>query len=316
VAPSCLLSLIAAALAAHAASDSFELVGQVNPPGRASISLFGATTPFHTATITEENGRFQFKKLLPGAYTLSVFLPLKGEARQTVEVGPGTADDHGRVTLDLRLKESDFVYADSARRRHAVSAKDLAIPDKALREYDDARKDLAKHDAGSATRHLERAIELAPQFSAAWNEMGTIAYQTRQYARAEECFRESLRLDPQAFEPLVNLGGVLITRHKLEEAWQYNGYAVLARPSDALANSQMGLTYFEMGSFDLAVRHLEKARRADPAHFSHPQLVLAEIHLRRGEKAAAAEALEDFLSHHPDWPQAARMREQIGELRK
>lgn len=311
----CLLSLIGAALAAQA-PETFELVGQVNPPGRASISLFGATTPFHTATVTGENGHFQFKKLLPGAYTLSVFLPLKGEARQTVEVGPGTADDHGRVTFDLRLKESDFVYADSARRRHAISAQDLAIPDKALREYDDARKDLAKHDAQSATRHLERAVELAPQFSAAWNEMGTIAYQTRQYARAEECFRESLRLDPQAFEPLVNLGGVLITRHKLEEAWQYNGYAVLARPGDALANSQMGLTYFEMGSFDLAVRHLEKARRADPAHFSHPQLVLAEIHLRRGEKAAAAEALEDFLSHHPDWPQAARMREQIGILRK
>jgi Tfp pilus assembly protein PilF len=60
---------------------------------------------------------------------------------------------------------------------------------------------------------------------------------------------------------------------------------------------------------------LEKARQVDPAHFSHPQLVLAEIHLRRGEKAAAAEAMEDFLAHHPDWPQAAKMREKIADLR-
>jgi regulator of sirC expression with transglutaminase-like and TPR domain len=44
--------------------------------------------------------------------------------------------------------------------------------------------------------------------------------------------------------------------------------------------------------------------------------VLAEIHLRRGENAAAAEVLENFLKHHPDWPQAARMRQKIAELRK
>ena len=301
---------------AVAADSVFDLAGQVTPSGRASVTLFGATRPFQAATMSDESGRFQFKKLQPGAYTISVFLPLRGEARKTIEVGPGTADAHGRVRLDLRLKEADFVYADTVRRQHAVRANQLSISDKAQREYDEARKALARHDSAAATQHLQRAVELAPEFSEAWNEMGTVAYQTGQFARAEECFRESLRLDPQAFEPLVNLGGVLITLHKVDEAWRYNGYAVLARPDDALANSQMGLTYFEMGSFDLAIRHLEKARLIDPAHFSHPQLVLAEIHLRRGEKAAAAEALEDFLAHHPDWPQAAKMREEIEELRK
>jgi len=297
--------ILLAGLQAFAADAVFDLSGQVTPPGRASVTLFGATSPFQAAAMSDESGRFQFKKLQPGAYTISVFLPLRGEARKTIEVGPGTADEHGRVRLDLRLKEADFVYADTVRRQHAVRANQLSISDKAQREYDEARKALARHESAVATEHLQRAVELAPEFADAWNEMGTIAYQTRQFARAEECFRESLRLDPEAFEPLVNLGGVLITVHKLDEAWKYNGYAVLARPDDALANSQMGLTYFEMGSYDLAIRHLEKARRIDPAHFSHPQLVLAEIHLRRGEKIGAAEALEDFLAHHPDWPQAS-----------
>jgi tetratricopeptide (TPR) repeat protein len=298
------------------ADPFFELSGEVSPGDRAAVTLFGVTSPFRASAMSDEKGRFVFRKLPAGAYTVSVFIPLRGEARKTIEVGPGTADDHGRVRLHLQLAESDFVYADAARRRHAVQAAELTISDKAQREYDEARKDLARHDAEGATSHLQRAVELAPQFSEAWNEMGTIAYQTGKFDRAEECFRESLRLDPQAFEPLVNLGGVLVTLHKLDEAWQYNGYAVLARPNDPLANSQMGLTYFEMGDFDLAVKHLEKARQIDPAHFSHPQLVLAEIHLRRGEKAAAAEALADFLVHHPDWPQAAKMREKIADLRK
>jgi regulator of sirC expression with transglutaminase-like and TPR domain len=70
------------------------------------------------------------------------------------------------------------------------------------------------------------------------------------------------------------------------------------------------------GNFDLAVKYLEIARRIDAAHFSHPQLVLAEIHLRRGENAAAADALEDFLKHHPDYPTADKIRENIAKLRQ
>ncbi|MDR3703838.1 MAG: tetratricopeptide repeat protein, partial [Candidatus Sulfopaludibacter sp.] len=190
------------------------------------------------------------------------------------------------------------------------------VPDKALRDYQEARKFLGKRDTASAIARLEHAVEMAPQFSAAWNELGTLNYQTQHFERAEECFRRSLDLDPKAYEPLVNLGGVLVTLHKLDEAWKFNALAVLQRPGDALANSQMGMTYFGLGDFDHAIKYLEKARRIDPAHFSHPQLILAEIHLRRGERSAAADCLEEFLLRHPDWPQAAKMRETIAGLRK
>jgi tetratricopeptide (TPR) repeat protein len=253
------------------------------------------------------------KKLEPGAYTLSVFEPARGEARQTIEVGPSNADAHGRVSLTIQLKDSDFVFADAMRRRHSVDTRQLAVPEKAIREYQEAQKGLARRDVASATRRLEHAVELAPQFSAAWNNLGTIAYQTRQFARAEECFREALAQDPKAYEPLVNLGGVLVNLHKLDEAWDYNVYAVLERPNDALANAQLGMTYFELGNFEMAERYLGRAREIDPAHFSHPQLLLAEIHLRRGDQRAAAADLEEFLKYHPDWPKAAEMREKIRE---
>jgi len=64
------------------------------------------------------------------------------------------------------------------------------------------------------------------------------------------------------------------------------------------------------------VKYLERARKLDPAHFSHPQLFLAEIHLRRGEKEQAALVLEDFLRYHPDYPQAEIMRRNIVKLRQ
>ncbi len=309
-----LLLCVGVAAAVYAAEPLYELSGRLTPEGPASVSLFGVASPFTTSTLAS-GGRFRFKKLRPGAYTLAVFMPGRGEARQTVEIGPSTADSRQRVTLDLNLKDSDFMQ-DAVRRQHSISAKQLTVPDKAIREYEDAQKDLAKHDIDAATKHLERAVDLAPQFSAAWNNLGTIAYQTQKYTRAEECFREALEAEPGSYEPLVNLGGVLVNLHKLDEAWKVNVFAVLARPTDPLANSQLGMTYFGLDKMDLAEKYFREAVRLDPAHFSHPQLFLAEIHLRRGERAATADDLENFLKHHPDWPHAAQMRETIAGLRR
>jgi tetratricopeptide (TPR) repeat protein len=303
-------------LAFLAAPAVYDLTAQLDPPTLASISIFRVASPFSASTLSDDAGHFSFRKLEPGAYTVSVFIPAQGEARQTIEIGPSTADARQRVSLTIRLKDSDFVYADPMRRRHSVSTKQLAIPDKAAREYQDAQRDLARHDADAATRHLERAVELAPQFAIAWNNLGTIAYQTQKYTRAEECFREALRQDPSAYEPLVNLGGVLINLHKLDEAYDYNLHAVLTRPNDALANAQLGMTYFGLRTLDLAEKYFRRAADLDPAHFSHPQLFLAEIHARRGDTRTAADDLESFLQHHPDWPVAAKMRAQIAEWRR
>ena len=301
--------------AAAACAQVYDVNGRVSPPGRGSVTLFGATEPFTSSTLTDESGRFTFHKLKAATYTVSVFLPGRGEARQTIEVGPSLADAKGRIQLDIALHDADFDRT-AERKRHAVSAKELTIPERALTDYVDAQKDLERRDAEAAEKHLEHAVEIAPQFSAAWNTLGTIAYQTRRFPLAEQRFREALRQDPNAYEPLVNLGGVLVTQHKLDEALEVNVHASLVRPIDALAESQLGLTYFELGQLDNAVKHLERARTLDPAHFSHPQLVLAEIHLRRNEKGAAADVLEDFLRHHPDYPQAAAIRANIAEWRK
>ena len=310
-----LLPLVMLVPAADATGPLYELAGRFTPAGSASVSLFGVTAPYTDSTLSDVSGRFVFRKLQPGTYTLAVFLPADGEARHTVEIGPSTADRHGRVRLELDFKPEDFARA-PALNRHTVSTRQLAIPDKALRLYEEARHFLAHRDSASAIERLEAAVALAPQFSTAWNEMGTLAYQTQKYTRAAECFRQALAADPNAYEPLVNLGGVLINLNQLDEAWDYNVHAVLLRPSDALAQSQLGMTYFQMGRPDMAEKHFAQAVALDPAHFSHPQLYLAEIHLRRGDKKAAADDLAGFLEHHPDWPQAAKMRETIASLRQ
>src|ERR1022692_3915879 len=89
-----LLILVAAAAPAQAL---YELAGRISPEGQASVTLFGVTHPFTTSTLTDESGRFTFKKLAAATYTVAVFQAGRGEARQTIEVGPGLADAHNRI---------------------------------------------------------------------------------------------------------------------------------------------------------------------------------------------------------------------------
>jgi tetratricopeptide (TPR) repeat protein len=309
------LLLMTLPVAVQAEPSRYELRGLLVPATSASVWLNGATAPFEDSTLAGEDGRFRFERLLAGAYTLGVFVPGRGEMRQTLDVEPSLADSKGRVELRVELRDELFESRDGLRRGALVSASDLAIPELARREFDRARKKLASPDVQAAVAHFERAVEIAPRFAGAWNHLGTIAYQTHDYQRAESCFRKALAADPEAFEPLVNLGGVLVNLQKLDEALQYNRHAALMRPGDALANSQLGMNYFYLGKLDLSQKYLTVAARLDPGHFSHPQLLLAEIYYRRHDRSAAADELAEFLRYHPDWPEAARINQRIAWLR-
>jgi len=92
-------------------------------------------------------------------------------------------------------------------------------------------------------------------------------------------------------------------------------YAALTHPNDALANSQLGMSYFYLDKLEPAEKYLTAAKRLDPAHFSHPQLMLAQIALRRGDRPAAAGELEEFLQYHRDAPEAGKIRQDLAQLR-
>ncbi len=307
--------LLAGLLAA--AERTLELRGRIEPaPESAILTLHGAHTPFMAAGRADSKGRFRFPELEPGAYTLVVLVPGHGEIRQTVEVSPSLADPEGRVEVTVPFRASPPSASEAAERGHTVSVNQLRISERALREYQKALDRLSRNDVKAAVRHLERAVELSPQFAAAWNHLGTIAYQSGRHGEAEKHFRKALEAEPEAFSPLVNLGGVLLNLGRPQEALPYNLRAVRERPEDALAQSQLGLTYYLLRDDEKALKHLETAKRLDPSHFSRPQVFLAEIYSRRSDRARAIRELEDCLARHPDAPDAGQIKRQLERLKQ
>jgi predicted Zn-dependent protease len=305
------LALACAGFAAES-GETFEVRGEVLPHAAAAVTLQSVPDPFATTSMTGGNGKFRFRDVPAGLYTVSAYVPGRGETRLTIDVGPGTADKKRRVLVTINSEGATLTRESGA----VVSARELRIPDSARREYEEASRNVAARDFDGAIAHLEKAVEIEPHFAAAWNHLGTIAYKSQRYDDAATYFRKGIEADPDAYEPVVNLGGVLINLGDLQEAWEYNVQAVLRRPNDPLAQSQLGMTYVAMNKLDLAEKHLLEAAKLDPAHFSHPQLHLAEVYYRKNEYRKAADQIEQFLRVHPDYPTAEKMREAIATWRK
>lgn len=299
-----------------AEEDRYEFRGRLEIPkdwsfrdGPPVVFLHGTNRPFMSTTRGDFSGKFRFKDLRPGAYMLVIALPLRGEMRQTVQISPSFADSKRRVELTFAFD------AESSRKlENTVSAARLLVPGKAEREYRNAQKRLEKEDIDGAVEHLEKAVEAAPSFAAAWNFLGTIAYQRREFRNAESHFREALKHEPGLYPPLVNLGGTLLSQGRLEEALELNLEAVRVRPDDALAHAQLGKNYYHLGQMEEAERHLRQSKALDPGHFSYPQLVLASLYALRGDDPAAAAELREFLEHHPDSEESIRARVQLKHL--
>jgi Tfp pilus assembly protein PilF len=311
-----LLPLWVLGLHAAAAEGQFEINGRIEEVTTAvHVRLYGAESPFTAATTSNTHGKFRFRGLQQGTYVVSAFVRRHGEVRRTVVLSPSLADPKGVVQVTIPLPPA-ITSLERARRRSTVSVSQLSIPDNARQKMAEAQKDLAKRDVEHATQRLKEAVEIAPKYAEAWNSLGVICYQTKDYPQAEQYFRKALEVDPGNWTPQVNLGGVLLNLGHPQEALEYNKAAVKSRPNDALANSQLGMTYYHLRQLDKAEEYLSAAERLDPSHFSHPQLTLAEIYAQRGDKSSTLRELHDFISRFPDSSAAAELRKKLAPFEK
>jgi hypothetical protein len=99
-----------------------------------------------------------------------------------------------------------------------------------------------------------------------------------------------------------------------EERFELRGKITLEEES---FRDLSGTVFLEGATFPFTTSALVgRARELDPAHFSFPQLVLAEIYRQRGTHEALARELDQFLRLHPDIDGAEYLREVLDMARE
>ena len=304
-------------LGAATAPGEYELRGKVLLPGGDPIKeempvalLEASSFPYSSRSLVHPSGDFKISNLRPGTYRLTIVVPRWGQMTVSLDVGPGTADDGNRINRVI-----EFTPQKDTDGGGTVSTRQLNLPSAAWRGLSKAEKRLEKHDTDGAIRELQSLVKKYPDFPAAWNRLGTIAYLTGRYVDAERYFSTALKNDPDLYAPLVNIGAAYLNLGKISLALETNQRCVQLRPDDPLAWSQLGQTQFVLGQFDGALKSLYKASELDPGHGSFPQLVIAEIHRQRGEFVLVIDVLEEFLRYHPDYAKSELIRQVIAKAR-
>ncbi len=274
------------------------------------VQIRGPNLPASLSTVADSRGRFRFKKVQAGMYILTAFVPRVARIKRTIEVGSSSADAKGRVNLDLKLEPRPRPPG-----RFQVEATQLSIPEKARAEYAKGLQRLVKKDLAGASDSFAQALDLAPQFAAAWYQLGLVACQQGLYTDAVNHFREALRHNPESYQTLLSLGAALLVLRNGPDALAVNERAARIRPDDPEAQAQLGMSYLSLERLEDAERHLKATIALDPANFHYPQLLLAEIYRRRRDYASTMLQLEEFLRLHPDSQKALEVSQVLREIR-
>lgn len=137
------------------------------------------------------------------------------------------------------------------------------------------------------------------------------------YRGAEELWRDTLAKNPDAFLAHYNLGHLLQSDGRLEEAAHHYRETLRIRPDDPLATNNLGKVAQDQGRPQLAIQHYRRAIQLDP-EFLEAHNNLAVMLAETGESDLALSHYHAALRIDPDSATVhfnlARLLEQLGRF--
>lgn len=294
------------------ASVQFQVAGEIAPAAARQfrqVDIESIDRRFVDYGAIDPDGKFLFKKIPEGLYKITISSQDGRQEQRTIEVRPAFADSRGRIAVKIEVPGAK-IPTDPFK----VGIAALAVSPKAAEELQRAYE--ARGDIEKARQHLQKAIEISPNFAEALNNLGTIYYHRRDFGKAAELFQRGVAANPNFYAAQVNLGGALISLGDYDRALAANLKAAAMRPDDSLAQAQLGQTFFHLKRYDEALAHLETAKRFDPMSFTLPGLFIGQIYQARGERSAAIAAYNEFLHAHPGSDYTDWIEQQLVLLRR
>uniref|UniRef100_A0A6U2D1B0 Uncharacterized protein n=1 Tax=Hemiselmis andersenii TaxID=464988 RepID=A0A6U2D1B0_HEMAN len=135
----------------------------------------------------------------------------------------------------------------------------------------DKEKQLAEEaeinlDFGKATVHLNRRVVAVPKDAQLWYDLGSVVVRSGDIAKAQECFRQAVTVDPTHVASLLAFGILMTVRDKFSEADKFFKEAVSASPAHVLAWS-CAVLFYDLESRDLerrtALKQMDTAQKKE-----------------------------------------------------
>jgi predicted Zn-dependent protease len=302
--------IVLCVLLAAASLHASEIEGQVRANGavviQGTVQLFRERVPMEDRFIGS-NGRFEFRNLMPGSY--SVRIRAEGFSEQEVAVTLITVKSREVVMVDMRPVDKA-----TPKPGGVISVIEAQIPQAAKREFEKGAEERKRGQCAKAIPHLQKAVADFEQYADALNELGHCFRETNEFAKSEESFKKAIEYTSTIF-PSMNLADLYESQKRFQEAEEVLRRSMVKFPSEGDLHFAVARVYFDQNRWKEAEEagleaHSKRHRLADV------HLLLAKIYLRFEKHPAVVAQLQLYVAENPKGPTADLVRKNLAEMSK
>lgn len=269
---------------------------------------------------TDTQGTFGFHQLLPNSYYISIndehYQPVREKADiQSVSLAPIVHMNISLVPKSAAKTDASVPSKPPGSNPEITDVREYTerFPKRAVKEFSKGVQADRQGKVDDAIRHYQKAVQLAPAFYAAHNNMGSDYLGKSDFRSARGEFEQVLRLNQSDAAAYFNLSNVSILTGQLDEAQQFLGEGLRRQPDSALGQFLLGTLDIRLNKLPEAERALRQSMQLDPV-MMQSRLQLVNLFVREGRKDDAVTQLHDFLSAFPGSPMGKQAKDLLQRL--
>ena len=177
-----------------------------------------------------------------------------------------------------------------------VSATSFTAPKDARKAYEKGAKKFLDEDLLEAKGLLLEAVELHPEYAAAWTMLGRTLVRLAETDEARKAFERSIEADSAYVAPYRPLVRILVSEKKWDKVVELAQKGVELNPYDAELKYQLSVAAMEVKNYNLARDMAERVFTTDDAQiYPESGYVLAKAYRMLGEEQKAIRTLQEYL---------------------
>lgn len=286
---------------------------EIKSPVLVTLSSRGAMV---NSVYTDSEGNFGFSGLPGNLYRVVIneegYLPVQ----EDVSVDPVTTSMK-ILTINLVPSEANPKSAPPIKGGNTRLADSnqyaQQIPKGARKEFNRGVRSDKDGKSDEAIRYYQKAIELAPEFYEARNNLGSDLLAKSRFPEAQQQFEQVIKVNPSDAAAYFNLGNLFLLMQQFDQGQHWVEQGLSKQPDSAFGHFLQGSLYARSGKPDQAEAALRRCLELDPV-MSKAHLALVNLYMQQRRSDDAASELKAFLKAFPDDPFAPRAKQVLQKL--
>jgi len=212
--------------------------------------------------------------------------------------------------------ESCNTWTEAGMHSPTVSVARLAVPGKATSEYQKGCGAFRSKRLDQAELHVRSALQLYPNYAAAWVVLGQILDAQKKREEARKACSQARSVDPTYVAPYLCLADFAASEGDWQEVSILSGGALALDPSrNPYSFYYASAAAFHLGDLSRAEKDAQNAIKLDKwHHMPEVHLLMAQICKAQGDPRGQAAQLREYLKSAPGSEDTSSVKTTLAQL--